>query len=213
MAAIEFMTCIAGNCGREKCACQENQFYNACGEIRHHCPSVGLTCNYERASCYAPEGNSSGGVLKEVVKGQVTIEHPDEVYESPETLRAPRIPEVETAPRRPCDQPEPEQRSDASWKEAWRDSREKTLKADRERSSDSSDYKDSRSQKWETTPASVPEKSGKPLEAKFKDAEEEPEGPKSTTPAPKKEGNGMQKIFIGLAIAAVLIIVGYALFR
>lgn len=50
-AAMEFMDCIADACATGGCDCGETHFSGACSSMLTTCPSSGMTCEEDKASC------------------------------------------------------------------------------------------------------------------------------------------------------------------
>merc|ERR1719359_5234 len=49
--SMEFMDCIADSCASGACECHDQIFEHACGGMVDACPSVGVQCNAQRATC------------------------------------------------------------------------------------------------------------------------------------------------------------------
>jgi Cys-rich protein (TIGR01571 family) len=55
-AAIEFMDCVADACASGVCDCKVTNFMHSCDSMSTTCPSVGLHCSQEKATClHTPE--------------------------------------------------------------------------------------------------------------------------------------------------------------
>lgn len=50
-ASVEFMDCIADACASGHCDCHKNQFQEACGNMSAACPSIGVQCSKDKATC------------------------------------------------------------------------------------------------------------------------------------------------------------------
>eukprot|EP00929_Paragymnodinium_shiwhaense_P010787 TRINITY_DN115752_c0_g1_i1.p1 TRINITY_DN115752_c0_g1~~TRINITY_DN115752_c0_g1_i1.p1 ORF type:complete len:221 (-),score=59.46 TRINITY_DN115752_c0_g1_i1:104-766(-) len=50
-AAVEFMDCIADSCASGMCDCKSADFLHACDSMSQTCPTTGLTCSEEKATC------------------------------------------------------------------------------------------------------------------------------------------------------------------
>jgi len=50
-ASVEFMDCIADACASGGCDCHEHQFEEACGNMSATCPSIGVQCAKDKATC------------------------------------------------------------------------------------------------------------------------------------------------------------------
>jgi len=50
-ASVEFMDCIADACASGSCDCHEHQFEEACGNMSATCPSIGVQCSKDKATC------------------------------------------------------------------------------------------------------------------------------------------------------------------
>jgi len=60
--ALEFMRCIEDACQSARCDCEDKHINYACGNMSTTCPSVGLTCSMQEASCMS-------GTQQEIVRG------------------------------------------------------------------------------------------------------------------------------------------------